>query len=103
MNQFLQAFDEIKISNMQSGELKMCFDLYDPTKTGKINYAKFLSDLTTELSPVRHRLVQEAFYHLDANKNGTLDLYELKSKFNPQRHPDVLAKKKTVEEARFEF
>jgi hypothetical protein len=103
LNQFLQAFDEMQISNVQSSELKMCFDLYDSAKIGRIEYAKFMQDLTTELSPFRQRLVQEAFHHLDANKNGVLDLYELKNKFNPNRHPDVLAKKKTVEEARFEF
>lgn len=55
------------------------------------------------MSPQRKRLVQEAFQWLDANGNGTLEISEVKSKFDPTRHPDVLAGVKTVEEARFSF
>ena len=55
------------------------------------------------LSVNRQRLVQEAFKHLDVNGNGTLDLDEVKAKFDPSRHPDVKARTKTLEEARFEF
>jgi hypothetical protein len=29
LNEFLQAFDDLKITNMQSGELKMVFEIYD--------------------------------------------------------------------------
>lgn len=47
--------------------------------------------------------MQEAFNHVDTNKNGVLDLEEIKLKFNPSRHPDVLRRIKTFEEARFEF
>lgn len=49
------------------------------------------------------KLVQEAFKHLDTNKNGVLELEEVKAKFNPTRHPDVLNRVKTVEETKFEF
>ena len=49
------------------------------------------------------KLVQEAFKHLDTNKNGVLELEEVKAKFNPTRHPDVLNRVKTFEEKKFEF
>ena len=62
-----------------------------------------MNTLIGELSPYRRRLVEEAFQWLDANKSGTLDLDEVKGKFDPTRHPDVKARIKTVEEARFEF
>ncbi len=55
------------------------------------------------LSEYRTRLVEEAFVAVDTNGNGRLDLDELKQKFDPSRHPDVKAKLKTTEEARFEF
>ena len=56
-----------------------------------------------KLNPVRSRLVYEAFEALDADKDGLLTLDEVKTKFEPARHPEVLANLKTVEEARFEF
>lgn len=34
MNDFLQAFDDIKISNVQSSELKMAFQIYDVARSG---------------------------------------------------------------------
>lgn len=47
--------------------------------------------------------MQEAFKHLDIDKSGVLELGEVKAKFDPSRHPDVLSRIKTTEEARFEF
>ena len=103
LNEFLQAFDYLKITNMQSGELKMVFEIYDQDRSGRINYQLFLNDLITELQPNRLRLVQEAFNHIDVNKNGVLELDELKAKFDPRRHPEVLSRVKTIDEAKFEF
>ena len=56
-----------------------------------------------QLNKVRTRLVNEAFNALDADQDGVLSLDEVKSKFEPARHPEVRANLKTVEEARFEF
>lgn len=55
------------------------------------------------MSASRRRLVQEAFQKLDENGNGMLEMNEVKAKFDPARHPDVVAGLKTVEEARFSF
>ena len=51
----------------------------------------------------RLRVVSEAFDKLDANGNGTLELCEVKDKFDPTRHPEVIAGRKTAEEARANF
>lgn len=103
LNEFLQAFDDLKMTNLESGELQMIFENYDPTKTGHMQYRPFLNDLVTELPPQRLRLVQEAFKHLDTNRSGVLELEEVKAKYDASRHPDVLSKVKTAEEAKFEF
>ena len=47
LNQILQAFDDLKITNMQSDEVKMLFQIYDAQKTGSIDYHRFLMDLVT--------------------------------------------------------
>ena len=81
----------------------MVFGIYDTLKSGKVNYLVFFSDLVEELPPIRKNLTSAAFKHLDVNRNGFLDLEEIKGKFEPARHPDVLKGLKTIEEAKFEF
>jgi hypothetical protein len=55
------------------------------------------------LSEFRANLVRQAFKKLDENGNGTLEIDEVKNKFDPSRHPDVKNGSKTVEECRYEF
>lgn len=49
LNEFLQAFDDLKMTNLQSGELKMVFEIYDDNNSGQIEYQHFLNDLVTAL------------------------------------------------------
>ena len=81
----------------------MLFNLFDGDKNGEVSFTEFLNALIGLLNPVRTRLVQDAFYGLDQNNSGALDLDEVKIRFDPSRHPDVRANVKTIEEVRFEF
>ena len=56
----------------------MVFGIYDSLKSGKVNYLVFFSDLVEELPPIRKNLTSAAFKHLDVNRNGFLDLEEIK-------------------------
>ena len=51
LNEFLQAFDDLKVTNLQSDELKMVFEIYDHQRSGQIKYQIFLNDLITEMQP----------------------------------------------------
>lgn len=101
--EFQQAIDDLKIPNLCESEVLMLFSAFDMDKSGAIDFHELMDVLIGPLSVNRQRLVQEAFKHLDVNGNGTLDLDEVKAKFDPSRHPDVKARTKTLEEARFEF
>ena len=59
--------------------------------------------LLGELNSYRETIVNEAFGKLDANGNGTLDIDEVKEKFNPSRHPDAQNGSRSVEDCRCEF
>lgn len=54
VNEFLQAFDDLKISNIQGSDLKLVFIIYDVLKQNKINYQAFLNDLYDEMNTYRH-------------------------------------------------
>lgn len=81
----------------------MLFGIYDVTKKCQIHYQTFLNDLYEPLPLFRQQIVEEAFKSLDINGNNSLELAEVKDRYNPAMHPDVLRGVKTVEEARFEF
>lgn len=48
-----------------------------------------MTALLGELNSFRIQLVKEAFKKLDSNGNGTLEINEVKEKFDPTRHPEV--------------
>jgi hypothetical protein len=47
--------------------------------------------------------VKLAFKKLDVNSNGTLDVNEVKDKFDPTRHPEVKNGFKSADEVKSEF
>ena len=88
---------------MCASDAERLFSVFDESGDGQISFDEFLTALCGSLNPVRRRLVNEAFDKLDANGNGTIELEEVKSKYDPTRHPDVIAGIKSAEQARFGF
>lgn len=103
LSEFQQAMDDLKVPQVSESELQMLFRAFDKNDDNLISFDEFINYLVGELSESRLRLVKEAFQKLDLNRNGYLDLDEVKNQFDPTRHPDVKAGVKTTEEARFEF
>ena len=103
LNEFQQVLDDYKIPGISASDTQRLFNVFDRNGDGEITFEEFLTALCGEMSDLRKRLVREAFEKLDENGNGTLELNEVKSKFDPTRHPDVKSGLKTVEEARFGF
>jgi calcyphosin len=48
-----------------------------------------MSSILGDLNDFRVNLVRQAFKKLDSNGNGTLEIDEVKEKFDASRHPDV--------------
>ncbi len=47
--------------------------------------------------------MQQAFNVIDKDKNGLLDIKDIKQSYNAKKHPDVLANKRTEEDILIEF
>lgn len=62
-----------------------------------------MSVIVGDLNQYRLNIVKQAFHHLDKNQNGALDIDEVKSKFDPSRHPDAQTGTRTVDDCGFEF
>ena len=55
------------------------------------------------MNQFRRRLVSQAFQKVDADRNGYLEVSDLKQFYNAKKHPDVLSGKKTEEDVLLEF
>jgi Ca2+-binding EF-hand superfamily protein len=56
-----------------------------------------------DMNSFRKGMVRRAFDKLDSNKNGIIEIDDIKSFYNAKQHPDVKAGKKTEDEALSEF
>ena len=78
--------------------MRIAFVAFDRDNTGEIDYDEFIRRIRGEMNEFRQKLVKQAFDILDVNKNGEISFEEIKNKYNPSGHPDVLSGKKTEEE-----
>ena len=62
-----------------------------------------MNTILGDFSAYRQNIVQQAFTALDSDQDGFLDFEEVKARFDPTRHPDVISGTRTVDDCRFEF
>jgi len=60
-----------------------------------------LGALVGEMGEERKALVRRVFQKLDSSKSGTILMSDMCKFFNASRHPDVVAGRRTAEEAWF--
>ena len=88
--EFRCALDDYRIGYTGS-EADQIFAIFDHDRNGTINIDEFIMTILGDLNAYRVNIVRQAFAALDENKNGVIDFNELKSRFNPTRHPDVVS------------
>jgi len=88
---------------LTKNEVQDLFKLFDPNNSGSINYDEFLRGVVGEMNNFRKELVKRSFEKLDTNRNGTVEVEDIRGVYNTKKHPDVLAGKKTGDEVLAEF
>jgi Ca2+-binding EF-hand superfamily protein len=96
-NEFQKACKTFNFG-LDENQMRIAFVAFDRDNTGEIDYDEFIRSIRGEMNEFRQKLVQQAFDILDVNKNGEITFEEIKNKYNPAGHPDVLSGKKTEEE-----
>ena len=100
--------------NFSLSDIKLLFSLFDTstnnknenykdTSTFKIKYDDLLKSVIGEMPEKRQLLVKKVFDSFDKDSNGKIMTSDLKTKFNYQRHPDVLNGKNTANEVYSDF
>ena len=89
----------VKISKEDIYEI---FNMLDKGNQGIIKYTDLINLLINDISKKREVLIQKLFEKLK-NQNNLIALNELRNKFNPNNHPDVLKKFKNRNEVLYEY
>ena len=63
-------------------ECRKLFDLFDINSDGNIDYDELMRSVVGEMNPIRKALVKRAFDKLDANKNGVIEIDDIKAVYN---------------------
>ncbi len=88
---------------MSPEEARVLFDVFDINGDGNVDYDELMRSVIGEMNAFRKTFVKKAFDKLDANKNGIIELDDIKHFYNAKMHPDVKSKKKTEDEVLSEF
>jgi len=68
-----------------------------------MDYDELLRGVKGEMNQIRINLVKKAFDILDKDKNGQIELVDIKNVYSAKNHPDVKSGKKTEDEVLMEF
>ena len=101
-NEFNKALKDYRVT-VTPEEGKKLFRIFDVNGDGSISYDEFLRMVIGEMNHPRKNLVKRAFDKIDRNRNGIVELDDLKGVYNAKNHPDVKLGKKTEDEVLSEF
>ena len=101
-NEFSKALRDYRVK-LTEAEGEQLFNIFDINQDGNISYDEFLRGVIGEMNAPRKALVKRAFEKLDKNKNGIVELDDIRGVYNAKYHPDVKLGKKTEEEVLVEF
>ena len=71
-------------------ELRTLFSYFDIDRSGTIDYDEFIRSIKGPMNQNRKRFVGQAYNKLDKDKNGYIDINDIKGVYNASKHPDVL-------------
>ena len=95
MNDYMLGFN--------NGEIAKLFDYFDFDNSGTIEFDEFITAIRGPMNPQRKKIVLTAYNVLDRDKNGFIDINDIRGVYNAKMHPAVKQGKKTEEQVLQEF
>lgn len=92
--EFSKACRDFKIG-ISEDNLPVIFNAFDLNHDGTLSIDEFLMAVRGDLNQTRRSAVEAAFKKIDKDRNGFLDLEDIRDLYNADRHPDVMSGKRT--------
>jgi len=82
---------------------KSLFQYFDVDSSGTLSYDEFIRAVRGPMNMARKKIVAQAFKALDKDGNGWIDINDVRGVYKANKHPEVLAGKKTEDQILQEF
>jgi Ca2+-binding EF-hand superfamily protein len=98
--EFKNGLYHLGLNDLTEAEFRNIFNEFDTSHDGKIDYNEFAATIRGPLAPCRAKVIDDAFNHLDVNKDGVLSIDDFRVVFNAQatQHPKFLDGSWTLDE-----
>ncbi len=84
-------------------EILNIFQNIDKTNSGIINYDYLIRKIVGNMTSKRQNLINQVFNSLTNGFNEEISIINLKNIYNASRHPEVISRKKSLQEIKNEF
>ncbi len=81
MYEFTKAMKDYMLG-FSDAEIKALFGYFDIDKGGEVDYDEFLRVLRGPMNPGRKKIVGQAYNKIDKDKNGYVDINDIKGVYN---------------------
>lgn len=100
--EFTKAISDYMLG-FTEGETQKLFGYFDFDRSGLIEYDEFIRAIRGPMNSNRKKIVAQAYKKLDKDGNGWIDINDIRGVYTANKHPDVLAGKKTEDQILQEF
>ena len=100
--EFSKAMQDYMLG-FSEGEIQTLFAHMDFDRSGLIEYDEFLRMIRGPMSAARKAIVMKAFNKMDSDQSGMIDINDIRGVYKADKHPDVMAGKKTEQQILSEF
>lgn len=100
--EFSKAMQDYMLG-FSEGEIQTLFAHMDYDRSGLIEYDEFLRMIRGPMNNARKAIVMRAFTKMDADGSGMIDINDIRGVYKADKHPDVMAGKKTEQQVLSEF
>ena len=102
LDEFKKCINDFRVG-LNPTDAERLFHVFDTGRSGSIDYEEFLYGVRGKMNEFRQGFCMRAYAIMDADKNGSLTLSDIKLKYNAKKHPKVISGEMTEDEVLYEF